>query len=273
MRSNYKMKANQFIIITGAASGIGLDLAKTLFQNKEKLILIDLDEASLNSLFKSHANLRLISGDISNVQVWENLVTMIQAEELIISHLFNCAGMIRPGFVCDFELSDIDSHLNVNTKGSILGLKFIADQMKNQGFGHVITISSLAGLAPVSGLSLYSASKFAIRGFCLAAAAEYKPFGIHISVVCPDLVATPMLDLQLKYPEEAKLTFSGPKKILQPRDITVALLQLMKKPRRLVCIPESRGLLAKIAGIFPWVGEIFRDSLEKKGAEMIQKMR
>lgn len=267
------MEANQFIIITGAASGIGLDLAKTLFQNKENLILIDLDEASLSTHFKANTNLRLISGDISNVQVWEDLVKMIQAEELIISHLFNCAGVIRPGFVRDFELSDIDHHLNVNTKGSILGLKFIADQMKNQGFGHVVTISSLAGLAPVSGLSLYSASKFAIRGFCLAAAAEYKSFGIHISVVCPDLVATPMLDLQLNYPEEAKLTFSGPKKVLQPSDITAVLLQLMKKPRRLVCIPKSRGLLAKIAGIFPWVGEIFRESLEKKGAEMIQKLR
>jgi 3-oxoacyl-[acyl-carrier protein] reductase len=59
-------------------------------------------------------------------------------------------------------LADIDYHLDVHTKGSIFGIKTLSDLMKEQGFGHVITISSLAGLAPISGLSLYCASKFAI---------------------------------------------------------------------------------------------------------------
>lgn len=121
-------------------------------------------------------------------------------------------------------------------------------------------------------MSLYSASKFAIRGFSLAAAAEFCNFGVDISVVCPDLVATPMLDLQLEYPEETKLTFSGPKKVLQPEDITRVLLKLMERPKPLVCIPESRGLLAKIAGTWPWIAEIFRAELEKKGEKAIQKL-
>lgn len=272
-KTNSKMKPNQFIIITGAASGIGLDLAKTLSKKNKHLILIDLDEKSLKIKFEENSTLRLLAADVSNSKVWEDLVKMLLKENLSISHLFNCAGVIRPGFVRNVELSDIDFHFNVNTKGSILGIKFIADLMKSQGFGHVITISSLAGLAPVSGLSLYSASKFAIRGFCLAAAAEYKAFGVHISVVCPDLVSTPMLDLQLNYPEEAKLTFSGPEKILKPADITSALLRLMEKPKELVCIPESRGLLAKIAGSWPWVGEIFRKKLEEKGTAAIEKLR
>lgn len=267
------MTQSPFILITGAASGIGLHLAQTLQAEGRYLLLIDLDEKGLDTHFPNAAGIEKMNGDVADISFWEKVVQKVRSDKKGVSHLFNCAGVIRPGFVRDFDLKDIDYHLDVNTKGSILGLKAIADLMVMQGFGHVITISSLAGLAPVSGLSLYSASKFAIRGFCLAAAAEYKPFGVHISVVCPDLVRTPMLDLQLDYPEEAKLTFSGPSKVLTPADVTEVLLRLMKKPRDLVCIPESRGLLAKVAGIWPGLGEIFRKSLEAKGKRAIKRLR
>jgi 3-oxoacyl-[acyl-carrier protein] reductase len=263
----------KLVLITGAASGIGLHLAKFLSEKGYALVVIDLNLEQLRKEYHEDDRLLIFSGDVSLPSTWEKILQLIDSKKATVSHLFNCAGVIRPGFVRDFDLADIDYHLNVNTKGCILGIKTLADLMKKQGFGHVITIASLAGLAPVAGLSLYSASKFAIRGFCLAAAAEYKQFGVKISVVCPDLVATPMLDLQLNYPDEAKLTFSGPSKVLQPADITKALIRLMDKPKEMICIPESRGLLAKIAGIWPWAGEIFRDKLEKKGAETIKKLR
>lgn len=145
--------------------------------------------------------------------------------------------------------------------------------MKFQEFGHIINIASLAGIAPVSGLSLYTASKFAVRGFSLAAAAEFRDFGIFVSVVCPDLVDTPMLTTQLDYPEESKLSFSGPKKVLRPEDITRVILELMENPRVQVCIPERRGLLAKIAGAWPKIGELFRANLESKGRKAIQNRK
>ncbi|MDN3205290.1 SDR family NAD(P)-dependent oxidoreductase [Algoriphagus sediminis] len=265
------MKQGLFII-SGAASGIGLDLAKTLESQGRELLLMDLDSGSLKKQFSESNSLEFVIGDVSRIEFWEEAV-MKKINRRRVACLVNSAGVIRPGFVRDFSLKDIDFHLDVNTKGSILGTRFIANLMKDQGFGHVINISSLAGLAPVSGLSLYSASKFAIRGFSLAAATEYRKFGVNISVVCPDLVKTPMLDLQLDYPEEAKLTFSGPEKVLTPTDITKVLLKLMEKPKDLVCIPESRGLLAKVAGIWPGLGEIFRNSLESKGEKAIKKLR
>ncbi len=268
---NHNLK-DGLVLITGAASGIGLDLAKTLESQGRELLLIDLNAKALQEHFTESDSIHFAAGDVSMVEFWEETINR-KVEHKSISYLFNCAGVIRPGFVRDFSLEDIDFHLDVNTKGSILGLRYVANIMKDQGIGHIINISSLAGLAPVSGLSLYSASKFAIRGFSLAAAAEYKQFGVSISVVCPDLVKTPMLDLQLDYPEEAKLTFSGPEKVLTPGDITKVLLKLMERPKDLVCIPESRGLLAKLAGIWPSLGEMFRKSLESKGEKTLQKLR
>lgn len=261
------------IAITGAASGIGLQLAR-YFQNQDRpLILIDRDENQLKNHFAINSNCHLLVGDISREITWQNVVEKAKEIHLPISHLINCAGVIRPGFLADYAISDIDYHLDINTKGTILGTTIIGREMKFQEFGHIINVSSLAGLAPVSGLSLYVASKFAVRGFSLAVAAELRDFGVDVSVICPDLVNTPMLDLQLNYPEEAKLTFSGPSKILQPEDLVREILRLMEKPKLQVTVPASRGLLAKIAGAWPAFAEIFRSSLEKKGTKNLQNLR
>lgn len=261
------------IVITGAASGIGLNLARDFQKKGFPLILIDLNKEQLKSLFASESNIHLIAGDVSKVATWQEVISKAKEIHLPISHLINCAGVIRPGFLTDYALSDIDYHIDINTKGTILGTTLIGREMKFQEFGHIINVSSLAGLAPVSGLSLYVASKFAVRGFSLAVAAELRDFGVDVSVICPDLVNTPMLDLQLNYPEEAKLTFSGPSKILEPEDLVREILKLMEKPKPQVTVPSSRGLLAKIAGVWPEFAEVFRKSLEKKGRNSIQKLR
>lgn len=261
------------IVITGAASGIGYDLASLFNLKGYSLILIDLNEAALAENFTESSRLQLLSGDISKASTWLHAIEIAKGLGKPISHLVNCAGVIRPGFVSDYELSDIDFHIDINAKGTILGTTLIGKEMKFQEFGHIINISSLAGIAPVSGLSLYTASKFAVRGFSLAAAAEFRDFGVEVSLVCPDLVNTPMLKTQLNFPEESKLTFSGPSKILNPEDITNVILDLMEKPQLETCIPGSRGLLAKVAGAWPKIGEVFRISLEKKGLKAIQKLK
>ncbi len=258
------------IIITGAASGIGKELSLYFQMVEVPLILIDKSEELLNEFFGLDAGILLLAGDVSNEDTWHTCIRIAQKKETPISHLINCAGVIQPGFLLDFELSTIDFHLDVNAKGSILGTSMIGREMRKQGFGHIINLSSLAGLAAVPGLSLYSASKFAIRGFSLAAYQELKEFGVHVSVLCPDLVATPMLDLQLKYPEEAALSFSGSNKILQTDDIRAAILQLMKRPRPMLCIPRNRGWLAKLAGSWPEMTGIVKKRLHNKGKKMIK---
>lgn len=258
------------IVLTGAASGIGKQLLATFLARQVPMILVDLEADKLENLAQGSKYVAWVDGDVAQEATWVRVVETAKKLGLPISHLINCAGVIRPGFVEDYALGDIDFHLNCNAKGSILGTTVVGRVMKEQGFGHILNISSLAGLAPVSGLSLYSASKFAVRGFSMAVAAELAPFGVKVSVICPDLVNTPMLDLQLGYPEEAKLTFSGPKKVLEPEEVVQVIFEVMERPRVLVCIPESRGLLAKIAGIWPGLGELFRKSLEKKGRKAIQ---
>jgi 3-oxoacyl-[acyl-carrier protein] reductase len=261
------------IVLTGAASGIGKQLLANFSAQQVPMILVDLDAGKLETLAQGSKFVGWVDGDVAQESTWLRVVEKAQEMGLPISHLINCAGVIRPGFLEGYGLEDIDYHLNCNAKGTILGTTLIGRAMKNQGFGHILNISSLAGLAPVSGLSLYAASKFAVRGFSLSVAAELKKYGVWVTVICPDLVNTPMLDLQLGYPEEAKLTFSGPKQVLEAEEVVRVILGVMERPRVLVCIPESRGLLAKIAGTWPWIGELFRKSLEKKGEQAIRRWK
>jgi 3-oxoacyl-[acyl-carrier protein] reductase len=260
------------IVLTGAASGIGKQLFATFLDRQAPMILVDLDAGKLENLAQGNKSVACVDGNVAEESTWLRVIDSAKKMALPISHLINCAGVIRPGFLLDYAVSDIDFHLDCNAKGSILGTTLIGRVMKEQGSGHIINVSSLAGLAPVSGLSLYAASKFAVRGFSLSVAAELKKHGVWVSVICPDLVNTPMLDLQLGYPEEAKLTFSGPTRVLEPEEVVQAILRLMQRPKVLVCIPESRGLLAKIAGIWPGLGELFRKSLEKKGEKALKKL-
>src|SRR5205823_4569252 len=110
--------------------------------------------------------------------------------------------------------------------------------------GHIINIASMAALAPIPGISLYSASKYAVRGFSLAAAQELRAHGVYVTVVCPDAVQTPMLDAQLAH-DEAAATFSGPR-LLTVEEVGRAIIGqgLARRPLE-IYLPPSRGWLAR----------------------------
>ncbi len=240
------------ILITGAGSGVGQNLAVELEKLGASLVLLDISEKglkqTLNSL--SNQNTEFFILDVRSSERWVQVIDKVLEKYKKIDILFNVAGYLFPGYVHEFPLEEIDKHVDINVKGVILGTKLCSKIMIKQGFGHIINIASLAGISPVPGLSLYSASKFAVRGFSLSVAQELKEKGIFVTVVCPDAIQTPMLDVQ-KNREEARLTFSGGK-ILSVNEISKLILGvvLKKKPRE-ITIPKTRGFLAKLANLLP----------------------
>ncbi len=164
--------------------------------------------------------------------------------------LMNVAGYLKPGFVHQLDAAEVDKHLDINTKGLIHGCRVIGRHFAAQKSGHIVNIGSLASLAPVAGLNLYVASKYAVRGFTLAIAQELAPHHVHVSLVMPDAVQTPMLDLQVDY-AEAAMTFSGPR-ALTVQDIERVLIEEVLPNRPLeVTIPMTRGLIARFATFMP----------------------
>jgi|AntRauTorckE5430_2_1112549.scaffolds.fasta_scaffold07469_2 3-oxoacyl-[acyl-carrier protein] reductase len=258
-------------IITGAASGIGRQLAKGLVQKGARLLLADLNFEALQAAFRESEDLLLRQMDVTSETAWAELVATTVEAFGQLDYCVNNAGVIRPGFLLDSTPEHIRYHIEVNALGVMYGTHFAAKVMAQQGYGHIINMASLASIAPVQGLSLYSGSKFAVRGFSLAAGYELEDKGVCVSLLSPDLVHTNMLDVQLQYPEESALSFSGGAQPLTVEDVEQAFYEVLRQKPREYCLPASRGWLAKIGSAFPGLGAKIGKIVKKQGLKRIKK--
>lgn len=270
------MNAKEVYIITGSASGIGRRLSESLARRGVHVVAADIDAKGLKNLAelaksKSWA-LETKQLDVRKHAEWKKLVDGVSKKHGRLDVLLNVAGYLKPGYCHQSTADEVDRHLDINAKGLIFGMQAAARVMVAAGRGHIVNFASLAGVAGIPGISLYSASKHAVRGYSLAAAQELKSHGVYVTVVCPDAVQTPMLDLQVDY-DEAALTFSGDR-FLTVEDVERVILNkvLPKKPPE-VLIPGYRGLLTKLGSAFPGIAAFLAGSLGRKGRKKQSELR
>jgi 3-oxoacyl-[acyl-carrier protein] reductase len=270
------MDAARVMVLTGCASGIGRHLVGALARRGHRILATDLDERGLAARAEEDRwdkqRVLLARLDVRRVEEWEAALDRAEKELGAVDVLMNVAGALRPGWVEEITPADIDLHLDVNVKGTMLGTRAAAVRMVRRGAGHVVNFGSLASLAPVPGLSLYAASKFAVRGFSLAAAMELGRRGVAVTLVMPDAVQTPMLDLQVDY-EQAAMTFSGAR-ALTVEDIEQVVIGTVLPHRPLeVALPISRGLLARVANTAPGLSRVLEPMLRRKGLQRQERIK
>ena len=256
-------------LVTGAASGIGARLAQKLLARGERVCAADINleaMAALRAQAATPANLLIEKLDVREPAQWAALMTKLIAAWGTLDVAMNVAGVLRVGYVHEQTPDDVHFQLDINTKGLIFGTQAAAKAMLPQGRGHIINVCSLAGIAPVPGIALYSASKFAARGYSLATALELRPRGIHVTAVCPDAVQTPMLDIQKDKPQAA-LTFSGPRALTVDEVADAILGPVLNKAPLELTLPASRGWLSKLASMFPQAALRLNESLRQKGLQ------
>ena len=265
-------------LITGAASGFGFGLARTLLARGDSVMACDINAAPMEQLrafapVPAQLNLRQL--DVRDPAQWEQ--TMQAAAQLWprIDTVMNVAGVLRPDFIADIKPADIDLTFDVNTKGAIHGTQAAFRVMRNQpdenGRGHIINLASMAGIAPVPGMSIYTASKFALRGYSLAIAHELRKYSISITVICPSGADTPLVE-PYKHKDQAALIFIAP--LLSTEQVVRAIVDraLVKRPME-ITLPRARGLLAKTAGSFPGLARRLADSMTRTGLRNQAKMK
>ncbi len=261
--------------LTGCASGIGLHLADTLQRAGHSVWATDIDIEGLRQRARERAwpdeRVAVRALDIADAQAWEPAYHEAVSTLGAVDVHMNIAAYLAPSWIRDADDADVDRHFDVNVKGVVYGTRQAARHMVPRRGGHIINFASLAALAPVPGLSLYSASKYAVRSYSLAAAIELRPHEVYVTTICPDAVKTPMLDIQLDR-EETALTFSGAQ--LRVEDISELVLTraLPRRPLQLV-IPRHRGLLARIADLFPRLGMLVRPQLTARGRARQEQLR
>jgi NAD(P)-dependent dehydrogenase (short-subunit alcohol dehydrogenase family) len=243
-------------LVTGAASGIGREVVSRLRAQGRAVLATDVDEAALERSVIDHrpgeriAKTRL---DVRDPAAWQAALDAMEERWGGVDVVFNVAGYLHPGYVAELALTDVDRTFDINVKGVIFGTRLASAKMVAAGSGHIVNVASMAAFTPVPGLSLYGASKYAVRSFSLAAAMELRAHGVAVTVVCPDAVATPMLDKQQAF-DEAALTFSAPR-VLSAEEVADALTGVVIDERPFeLALPRSRKWMARAIDLFPDLG-------------------
>ena len=262
------------VIVTGAASGIGAELARRLLLRGDRVLACDINLAAMDAL-RAHAarpdQLQLQALDVRDPVAWQRVAARAVDTFGGIDVLANVAGVLKENWVVDASAAEVDFQFDINVKGTIFGMQAVLPSMLAAGRGHIVNIASLAGLSPVPGLGLYSASKFAVRGYSLAAAMELAARGIAVTAVCPDAVQTPMLDIQKGKPQTA-LTFSG-RRALGVSEVVDAILGPVLRDRPMeIALPLSRGLIAKFGNAFPALGARALAGMTRSGLKRQQQI-
>lgn len=239
--------------VTGAGSGIGRALCDAIAARGDRLIATDRDLGAVQRAADEGGwpaqRVFVRRLDVGDADGWEAVVSIGEERAGPIDVLVNVAGYLLPGWAHEIDEAAIDRHFDVNLKGVALGMRAVLPGMIARRAGHVINVASLAALAPIPGIALYSASKYAVRAYSLAAAQELRVHGVAVTVVCPDAVRTPMLALQRDF-EQAAMTFSGPR-VLEPEEVVAAIFDAVARRPLELYLPRARGWLARAADLMP----------------------
>lgn len=237
-------------LVTGAARGIGREIALALAGEKVRVAAADIMktgseefETLTSKARKEGREIMPLSVDVADSSSVAQMMAKTISRFGQLDILVNSAGVISVSPVAEMEEREWDRVMNVNVKGVFLCCKAALPFLMKRGEARIINVASVAGKAGRPGLAHYSASKHAILGFTKSLAYEVAPHNITVNAVNPGIVDTPMWN-QVLAPHFAKQRGSDPEKtfaeIIKERiplgrpqtlgDIAQAVLFLCKSP-------------------------------------------
>ncbi|TAD81224.1 MAG: SDR family oxidoreductase, partial [Sphingomonadales bacterium] len=186
------------IFITGGGSGIGRAAALHFAARGWFVGVADISDAGMAGTLDLIAGEAKWAGrlDVRDRAAWdEALAAFAAAAGGRIDAMVNNAGIGTGGPLAELSKDEIDACLDINLRGVLYGAQAVYPYLKASGPGSaLINIASAAGLTGGSGMSVYSATKFGVRGIAESLDAEWAPDGITVASICPSFIDTPLLD-------------------------------------------------------------------------------
>jgi NAD(P)-dependent dehydrogenase (short-subunit alcohol dehydrogenase family) len=189
-------------VITGASSGIGRALSLALAREGWKVGIVDIDIA------QAEETRRMVEAAGGEGEVFRADVRILQEVEAAADHFFdlwgevgmlvNNAGIGGGGFVGNVPIKDWTAVIETDYWGVVYGCHAFVPRLKEQGRGQIVNTSSIAGIIPVMGFAPYNTAKAAVVSLSETLRVELAPYNIGVTVVCPPVVCTNILDNSMK---------------------------------------------------------------------------
>ncbi|MER0449323.1 glucose 1-dehydrogenase [Streptomyces sp. Edi4] len=184
-------------LITGATGGIGVETAELFAQEGARLVITDVAREPLQKLARrieaGGAEVATAHLDVSSAREWEEVTALVRDRFGVLDVLVNLAGILDWPGIEDTREEVWDRVIDVNQKGTWLGMKAAMPLLRASGNASVINTSSVLGLVGSGAAAAYQASKGAVRLLSKTAAVEYARQGVRVNSIHPGVVATPMI--------------------------------------------------------------------------------
>jgi NADP-dependent 3-hydroxy acid dehydrogenase YdfG len=248
---------NKVVLITGASSGFGEDAARLFAREGASVVLaarrIERMQALVAKIHAEGGSAMATPVDVTNRADVHNMVKSVIENYHQIDILFNNAGFGRLDWLEELSMSrDIQTQIAVNLTGLIEVTHAVLPHMIAQKSGHIINMSSVSGWIATPLYSVYSATKFGVRGFTDALRREVGVFGIKVTGFYPGPAATEfsqhtgdnVLKRHFKTPSWVRMTSAY---------VARKVVDVAKRPRRVVIIPWWYRLVFWVDSVAPGV--------------------
>jgi uncharacterized protein len=229
------------VLLTGATGGIGQAIARACAARGARLVLTGRRADVLDPLAQE-LSARAIACDLAQPEEVTRLLAEVGNADALVAN----AALPASGLLSSFSVDELDAALAVNLRAPMVLARGLSEGMVARGSGHIVFISSISGKTASVGGSVYSATKFGLRGFALGLREDLRGKGVGVSTVFPGFIS----DAGMFHDSRAELP--GYVGMRTPEQVADAVVRAIERDRSEIDVaPLSMRLGAAVAGLLP----------------------
>ncbi len=260
--------ADAHVLVTGGSSGIGLETARLALEAGARVSIVARDAERLAGAREDleqgagdGTRVAAEPADVTDPERLEAAFALLATQLGPVDVLVTSAGEARPGHFERLDRSVFEDQMAVDYFGTLYAVRAVVPAMIERRGGHLLLVSSAAGLVGVYGYSAYAPAKYAVRGLAETLRAELKPHRIVVGCAYPPDTDTPGLARENLDKPEATARISAGIKVRSPQTVARAIVRGIERDQLVITADAGTAVLARAAGL---LGPYLRSSFDRQ---------